>query len=136
MACAVSTFTATPRDVTSGEIGTVATIVAANSRPMIDPDFILISPCISFETSAITRELTYANQRLRSRDRLDKKGPLAPLRLASNLLPNSGAVCAALRSELWQPIEGNLLRTLDIRPTRSWLPLHCAGARPALWPLR
>jgi hypothetical protein len=57
---------------------------------------------------------------LRSRDRLEKAGPLAPQRLASNLLPNSGAVCAALRCELWQPIEGNLLRTLDIRRPRSW----------------
>ena len=61
----------------------------------------------------------YPGQRLRSLDRLENKGPLGPLRLASNLLPNSGAVSAALRSELWQPIECNLLRTLGTRRTRS-----------------
>ena len=40
MACAVSTLTATPRDVTCGEIGAVAKMAAANSRPMIDPALI------------------------------------------------------------------------------------------------
>ena len=46
----VSIFTATPRDVTSGEIGTVAKIVAANSRPMIDP--VLIAFLLMLMTSA------------------------------------------------------------------------------------
>jgi hypothetical protein len=42
MACAVSIFTATPRAVTCREIGTVAKIAAANSRPMIDPAFMTV----------------------------------------------------------------------------------------------
>jgi hypothetical protein len=43
MACAVSIFTATPRDVNCGEIGTIAKIVPANNRAMSDPVFIGIS---------------------------------------------------------------------------------------------
>src|SRR6476469_882893 len=57
MACAVSTLTATPRDVNCGEMGAVAKMAAANSKPIIDP--VLIAFLLMFTTSAQSKQQSH-----------------------------------------------------------------------------